>query len=651
MLPGIESIIGFDLGHAETSVSYVAVGGDREPRVCEIVPGARIVRTVVGNDPDGNTVIGDEAVIRRDVVDLNAKFKTPDLSSGPGAHATVQFVRAILGRLIETGTVPGPGTLIVFGHPAGWDAATVAAYRALLTRVCRPAPVLLMAESRAAFLTVVHEPMSAVTERNIHERILIVDLGSSTTDFTVADRGDTWDALHDGGNFDGVALGAGLIEDFLFERCLSRSPNRGKIERWFEEYPSERVRTIVELRKAKEEYFTAEQAIRAGGFASVRAVDLGGDPTMRLELRLSPEDYDAAIGTPLPGLGGVSWRDRLRSDLTTVAGSLDAKPPRVVVVTGGGARMGFAVAMVNEMFGAHAMVVRGKQPEHAISNGLAWAGLVRLNIDSFRREIRALADDGTLRKLISDERLEGFATALARWQAHEIVYQILPKYRLEWGATPTAPGVAEAALMREFSQRLGRPEVTARRVECFGPWMSELVSDLSELVGPIAARYNIRRETARLQIDDEAVVDLRAGVVQGVIESRAELVVLFAGLLAIGIPFGITGAILVPPVERWLDRTFDRVLDKRQLRGRLWHATDPDEVAELLAKTHARAVSRFTKLNVRAMAAAPARTGSADSADATAQAEMLRAKVVDNLEQQMSLAIEAWAQQVEILIV
>jgi hypothetical protein len=87
---------------------------------------------------------------------------------------------------------------------------------------------MLVPESRAAFITMKEERQ--LTQAEIREPILIVDLGSSTTDFTFVLNLDPAELLI-GKHY---PLGAACIEQQLLELALCTCPKREAIQAWWQ---------------------------------------------------------------------------------------------------------------------------------------------------------------------------------------------------------------------------------------------------------------------------------------------------------------------------------------------------------------------------------------------------------------------------------
>jgi molecular chaperone DnaK (HSP70) len=103
----------------------------------------------------------------------------------------------------------------------------------------------------------------------LRSSVLIVDIGSSTTDFTLVK------SLHEiPMDFGRNTLGASLIDKAIFAQTLAKHEEKALLERVFEDYPHHQARCEIACRKAKEDFFSNEQLYShpqtfARGFESI----------------------------------------------------------------------------------------------------------------------------------------------------------------------------------------------------------------------------------------------------------------------------------------------------------------------------------------------------------------------------------------------
>ena len=109
--------------------------------------------------------------------------------------------------------------------------------------------VRIVPESRAALMTALEQGYLSIEDTKAS--VLIIDIGSSTTDFTYCRDLDAQDVGHN-------VLGSGLIDTEIFNLNLARQKDRKKIEQLIAKYPHYQPIMEYWCREAKEAYFTGE---------------------------------------------------------------------------------------------------------------------------------------------------------------------------------------------------------------------------------------------------------------------------------------------------------------------------------------------------------------------------------------------------------
>ena len=106
--------------------------------------------------------------------------------------------------------------------------------------------VKVVAESHAAFLAA--REVLDVPVDDLKGSVLIVDIGSSTTDFTAVVEIEEKRI-----DFGSNKLGAGILDEIILERSLN-----AELRELFEEYPQYRDQCLLYSREVKEDYFNSE---------------------------------------------------------------------------------------------------------------------------------------------------------------------------------------------------------------------------------------------------------------------------------------------------------------------------------------------------------------------------------------------------------
>ncbi|WP_433796577.1 Hsp70 family protein [Actinoplanes sp. CA-252034] len=382
-------VIGLDIGDGESCLAWAPADRSQPTRIhTRPRSGERSIVTAMTRSPFGaGRLIGDEAVTSRGAARFGVNFKTaPDVLS-PGIPDAVLFAQTLLAEFGGRHPEVLRDGVVYVGHPAGWSPEVVDAYGRHLE--CLGVPVQLMPESQSALL---HVRDRGRDQREL-ERVLIVDIGSSTTDFTVVED------LSPRNLPVGAALGcrqideqlAGLVRaalshdaalaealagdggsDFLLLAC-----------RWAKEAQFSGVpRRIMDLRESCEERF---RPIVAGAW------------TWLLDLEI-PQTVAAPGG----------WGDRFRTVLVEVADLLGDRP-HLLVLTGGGSRMPLAGRLCREVFPT-SIVEHDDEPAFAVARGLVSNGQHRSGVRRFRREVSELVEAPATRETVRAEAVQALNT-------------------------------------------------------------------------------------------------------------------------------------------------------------------------------------------------------------------------------------------------
>jgi DNA uptake protein ComE-like DNA-binding protein len=489
-----QAFIGFDLGHGETSLRRAAPAGNDTTTV-EVLNNASVFPTFVAVRPDGRFLLGEDAASAERVTERYGAFKAADVSRPEVSRPTELFVAAVLECVRARGEANDKNTIIVFGHPSGWTREERDAYGKLLAGLAAPCPSTLLPESRAAFMTALAQ--GDVAHGHLADTILIIDVGSSTTDFTAMSHGVS-EPL-ESGSFDGVPLGAGLIEEQLLATVLARAQEGEEVRAWLDDHAFERVRWLFDLRRLKERFYSAEDSYREQRRAVASAFDWGPDQSRSFVVRLRAEDFDAAIHAPVPALDGQSWSQRFAHDVERARRSL-AREPAVVILTGGASRMSFVVEETKRLFGGDTSVKRPGEPEHAISRGLAMAGRLAFRTGAFRREVDELIRSGSVRELFVDH-LPEFAGRIGALLADDATERFILPEVLEWrdGSTATLRGLTEKVTARMAAWQRS-PEGQAASLRAVAEWYENVVEGLHELTAPICKRHDMPDDALTLPL-------------------------------------------------------------------------------------------------------------------------------------------------------
>lgn len=427
---GVRYVIGLDIGDGESSLGWAPLDSP-EPAQIYARPrsGERSIVTAMAHLParqGHRRIIGDEAVTSPGARQFSVNFKQAPDPSGLETPDAVIFAQTLLTEF-QTHHADLLRQAVVFvGHPTGWSDASIAAYGRHLAVL--GLPVRLMPESQSALL---HVRDRGRDGRQL-ERVLVIDIGSSTTDCTIVEDMTPRN----------LAVGAGLgcrqIDDMLAalvrEGLRYDTPLMDALSadgggdllllacRWAKEAQFSGVsRRILNLQEACAERFRPIVA-RAWPW-------------------LMSHEIPHLVSAP----GG--WADRFRAVLDEVADALGGVPPNLVVLTGGGSRMPVAGRLCREAFPS-AVIEHDNEPAFTVTRGLVSNGRHRANVARFRHDISAL-----MRAPETEQRVRTEAVAALEQTKQALLDELRQAGSTPYGLTPNMER-ASAHLAEQLSSYL-----------------------------------------------------------------------------------------------------------------------------------------------------------------------------------------------------
>jgi len=414
MLENITEVIGFDLGHGETALTRVRLDDrDRhsDPELVEIY-GKKNHITAIGYHPTKGTKIGEAALMTSGIIESHLTFKRKPNSDPTYQTVMHDFIKTIYDHLVEQGKVEGDRSLFIVGCPSEWtqDETAVQAYKQIFSQAGIP-HVTVIAESRAALMQAVEIGMLKLDE--LKGIVLVIDVGSSTTDFTLVDLKNKKSLPFDVGR----DLGAASIDKAILQRTLRNDPNRDELEKIFKDYSHFRNRCELACRKAKQEYFCdPERYQEVGEYAPGGVQSFQG---RYFTAELDGVVMDEILNTPFVELDGElkTWPDAFENELEKLRQHLKSSKdlsPEVILLTGGASRMDFVRDICKKLF-PQASVKLDDAPEFCIAKGLARWGRIEIYTSLFSEDIEQFCLESIRPKVAAriDSLYESIASIIA----------------------------------------------------------------------------------------------------------------------------------------------------------------------------------------------------------------------------------------------
>jgi len=387
----IDYLIGIDFGHGETTASYYDINGRQSPN-----KGEKLHKLMLSNDGNRKKVYsafyttkeGLSCLVtnRQDFSKpgIRAGFKAPiaDIKRDWRGEAMSQFIKAVFeaikehnGFLNKSGQ---PNYLIFVACPSQWTELpenAASAYKDFIEESGMPVELMLK-ESDAAFLKWRH----VVADKNV----LVIDLGSSTIDFTAYKDSKRIAAL-------GRPCGASKVEHLLSDFCNPNAAALDRIKNWMKSRGIDssliEESCLLFIREKKEHFYTHYWEENNSGIdISVRESQYTDVPSTErlMDCELSKDKVNEIVRQYNDELRNVldEIKDELREDHQFI--------PNHVILSGGASRMYFVKDLINEIFNCdeeNGTLQVDKEPEYVVSDGLAKYAAVRYDVATRTKDV------------------------------------------------------------------------------------------------------------------------------------------------------------------------------------------------------------------------------------------------------------------------
>ena len=372
---------GFDLGDAESAVSLLEKGSETPPTILEI-EGVCSFITAYAALSDGQLLIGENACYAKDAKKRKIRFKSRFLNDPSVEQDIRSFAAGVLGILYSSGHLlrNDESSCFYIGCPAGWSLNDRERYRSIFERVGYP-PAKVISESRAALVAACQSKHLQIGYNLMSQPMLVVDIGSSTTDFAYINHGREVE-IQTGGE---VYLGGGIMDDLLLGHAVDHSSHPQKIRRIFEESEAWKNYCEFACRRLKEKYYSDTEYFKDHECRDSVLIR-HSFPPIRLQIHMNAEVADYLENGNSERLDGESFHSVFLKSLRGVKDAINGPAPELLFLTGGVSKMPGIRKWCTEVF-PDAIVITGAEPEFSVSRGLAWTGRIDEDLREFRKEI------------------------------------------------------------------------------------------------------------------------------------------------------------------------------------------------------------------------------------------------------------------------
>ncbi|MDO4805539.1 MAG: Hsp70 family protein [Lachnospiraceae bacterium] len=480
----MERFLGFDLGDAESAVSYLKKDGMKTPEVIP-VRDAKSFITAYARMQDGTLLIGEEACYAPDAAERKIRFKSRFLKDSDVDRDIKSFAAGVLGELYTNGDlVQGEDCCFYVGCPAGWDKNDRERYRMIFEKTGYP-PAKIVSESRAALVSACRSKHLQVGYDILAHPVLVVDIGSSTTDFAYIAGGREVELLTGGEVF----LGGGVMDEILLEESVAASPAQRKIREAFTQSDAWRSYCEFASRRLKEKYFSDEEYWKT--HACTQTVQIVYDRPVRLVLRMDEKIADKLLNKRVKSLDGKSFREVFLESLRDTRKNIKGDLPDLIFLTGGVSRLPAVSEWCREIY-PEAVIITELAPEFSVSKGLAWCGSIDEEMREFEEELQNLIDSTVVEKIVT-EQIDGLymaaVDALTGPILENCVVPIMDRWRS--GKIEKLADI-DGELKKEIDAYLHTDAAKNLLVDPVAQWLRKYVaSELEQYTMPICLRHKI----------------------------------------------------------------------------------------------------------------------------------------------------------------
>ena len=634
----MERFYGFDLGDAESAVTRIIRGEDASPKVIPVQEVGSFI-TAYAMKKSGQLLIGEGACYDPDVLVRKLRFKSRFLTDSAAKNDIKSFASGVLGELLLSGDlVRGDDQCFYIGCPAGWDKSDREDYRGIFESAGYP-PLKIVSESRAALVSACRSRHLQVGYDILSKPVLVIDVGSSTTDFAYIMSGKEVE-LKTGGE---VALGGGIMDEILLEEAIDASSDPAKIRRIFRENEVWRTYCEFAARRLKEKYYSDEEYWQKELLTQTVSIRTQLIP-VRLKLTMSPEIADKLLNKKVDRLGGKSFRRVVTDSLMQVRDSITDRQPELIFMTGGVSRMQELRQWCREIF-PEAVVICGSEPEYSVAKGLAECGLIDEELSEFKADIAKLIESDVIEDIVGkniDDLYKSMVESIVDPILDHVAIPVIDRWRD--GYIDRLEDI-DAILEKDIDAYLHSDDGRELMAKTVTSWLKKVSYGLEEYTMPICVRHNVPftalNLTSYLSLSDidihvEAkdifaieeitwLIDAIVSVVVGLLCGGSGLALIASGIQGILIGFVISALVLV--------------LGREQMQDAFLKMNVPKPIRKLMPKSYLR--SRADRISGEVKASLYTKLEQEKSEDITK-------KLVADISSQIEMYLTKMAEVVEI---
>ena len=480
----MDRFFGFDLGDAESAIARLYKEDQVVPEMITVA-GEKSFITAYAQLNSGELIIGEKACYADNVNKRRIRFKSRFLTDGSSAADVKSFAAGVLGQLYGSGDlIKNEETSIYVGCPAGWNRNAREHYREIFESAGYP-PVKIISESRAAMVSACQSKHLQIGVDILSKPVLVVDIGSSTTDFAYIMGGKEVEMQTAGE----VMLGGGLMDEILLEESVAASGLfKKKIQAVFEESEPWRAYAEFAARRLKEKYFSDEDYWSRN--KCVESIVLHYNLPVKLTLKMDKDIAGKLVNKKTSKLGGRSFREVFVESLKDVKKGIDGKQPELIFLTGGVSKLPAIRQWCGEVF-KDSVIITATDPEFSVARGLAYCGRIDEDLREFKEDLDKLVKSNTIEDIVSKHIPQLYRDAVDTLVDPIVAKVALPIFEKWRSGEISRLEETDVILQQDIADFLSKDETRELLAGPITSWLRPVIEELEEHTVPICIKHRI----------------------------------------------------------------------------------------------------------------------------------------------------------------
>ena len=315
--------------------------------------------------------------------------------------------------------------------------------------------------------------------------VLVVDIGSSTTDFAYIMGGKEVEMQTAGE----VVLGGGLMDEILLEESVaSAGLFKKKIQSVFDKSDPWRTYAEFAARRLKEKYYSDEEYWSKN--SCQESIVLHYDRPVKLVLKMDAKTADKLVNKKIDKLGRKSWREVFISSLEDVKKNITGDQPELIFLTGGVSKLPAIRDWCSSVF-PDSVVISATDPEFSVARGLSYCGRIDEDLKEFKEELDELIASDAIENIVSKHIPTLYKNAVDTLVDPIVEKVAIPVFDRWRSGEIKRLADTDGILQQEVSEYLKSDEVRELLAGPITSWLRPVIEELESLTVPVCLKHRV----------------------------------------------------------------------------------------------------------------------------------------------------------------